>query len=264
MSILVGTKVLSILGRLTGRRWSRVLLLVDGIFVLLGGVTTGTVTTIQLLDRMANGHILPHWFNVMLPLMDNQRIAALFFTGLSLLLFRPHPSRPLRSRIFSLVMTFVVLTITWASNVAFACFYRIVRRRSRPAARNMRSTYGPVTSFILLFYSHVFAMDDDPVLRRRTFHMLARLCLSTLAALILRQASSTGTPVFFEEAFSTTVSEFTPLVRLALARSGSSAMEGGEKHKMGSDTCMSLASITGSILNCFVANDSHTLLANGS
>jgi Amino acid permease len=52
-AITDGTNVLSALGSLTGGSWLRILVLVDAISVLLGGVMTGTVTTIQLFDRMA-------------------------------------------------------------------------------------------------------------------------------------------------------------------------------------------------------------------
>jgi hypothetical protein len=51
-TIIDGTNVLSALGRLCGGNWLRILVLVDAVSVLLGGVMTGTVTTIQLLDRM--------------------------------------------------------------------------------------------------------------------------------------------------------------------------------------------------------------------
>jgi hypothetical protein len=52
-NIVNGTNVLSALGRLSGGNWLRILVLIDAVSVLLGGVMTGTVTTIQLLDRMA-------------------------------------------------------------------------------------------------------------------------------------------------------------------------------------------------------------------
>lgn len=52
-TIVNGTNVLSALGSLTGGGWLRILILIDAVAVLLGGIMTGTVTTIQLLDRMA-------------------------------------------------------------------------------------------------------------------------------------------------------------------------------------------------------------------
>ena len=52
-TIINGSNVLSALGRLSGGNWLRILVLVDAVSVLLGGIMTGTVTTIQLLDRMA-------------------------------------------------------------------------------------------------------------------------------------------------------------------------------------------------------------------
>ena len=52
-AIINGADVLSALGSLTGGNWLRILILIDAVSVLLGGVMTGTVTTIQLLDRMA-------------------------------------------------------------------------------------------------------------------------------------------------------------------------------------------------------------------
>ena len=52
-TIVGGANVLSALGGLAGGRWLRILVSIDAVSVLLGGVMTGTVTTIQLLDRMA-------------------------------------------------------------------------------------------------------------------------------------------------------------------------------------------------------------------
>jgi amino acid transporter len=52
-TIVDGANVLSALGGLAGGRWLRILVSIDAVSVLLGGVMTGTVTTIQLLDRMA-------------------------------------------------------------------------------------------------------------------------------------------------------------------------------------------------------------------
>ncbi|KAI0296097.1 amino acid/polyamine transporter I [Multifurca ochricompacta] len=86
-TLLGGANVLSALGSLAGGRWLRILVLVDAVSVLLGGVMTGTVTTTQLLDRMAHDHVLPRWFSMRLPLTGNQYIATLFSMGLSLLLY---------------------------------------------------------------------------------------------------------------------------------------------------------------------------------
>ena len=52
-TIIDGSNVLSALGRLNGGNWLCILVLVDAVSVLLGGIMTGTVTTIQLLDRIA-------------------------------------------------------------------------------------------------------------------------------------------------------------------------------------------------------------------
>ena len=52
-AIVNGSNVLSALGRLSGGNWLRILVLIDAVSVLLGGVMTGTVTAIQLLDRMS-------------------------------------------------------------------------------------------------------------------------------------------------------------------------------------------------------------------
>jgi amino acid transporter len=52
-AIVNGTNVLSALGNLAGGSWLRILILIDAVSVLLGGIMTGTVTAIQLLDRMA-------------------------------------------------------------------------------------------------------------------------------------------------------------------------------------------------------------------
>ena len=52
-AIVNGSNVLSALGSLSGGNWLRILVLIDAVSVLLGGVMTGTVTAIQLLDRMS-------------------------------------------------------------------------------------------------------------------------------------------------------------------------------------------------------------------
>jgi amino acid transporter len=52
-AIVNGSNVLSALGSFSGGNWLRILVLIDAVSVLLGGVMTGTVTAIQLLDRMS-------------------------------------------------------------------------------------------------------------------------------------------------------------------------------------------------------------------
>ncbi|KAN0137458.1 Amino acid permease domain containing protein [Lactarius tabidus] len=154
-AIANGPNVLSALGSLSGGNWLRVLVLIDAVSVLLGGVMTGTVTAIQLLDRMSHDHILPRWFSLRLPITGTQHIATLLSTGLSLLLYvasgmslltvsyvfsvaflfqlflfavsclllkmnRPSLSRPPHSGMFTLLMAFVVVIVTWAGNIALA------------------------------------------------------------------------------------------------------------------------------------------------
>ncbi|KAH9057249.1 amino acid permease-domain-containing protein [Lactarius vividus] len=154
-TIVNGSNVLSALGSLSGGNWLRILVLIDAVSVLLGGVMTGTVTAIQLLDRMAHDHILPHWFSLRLPVTGSQHIATLLSTGLSLLLYvgsgmslltvsyvfsvaflfqlflfavsclllklnRPGLSRPPHSGVFTLLMAFAVVIVTCAGNIALA------------------------------------------------------------------------------------------------------------------------------------------------
>ena len=52
-AIVNGSNVLSSLGGLSGGNWLRIVVMIDAVSVLLGGVMTGTVTANQLLDRMA-------------------------------------------------------------------------------------------------------------------------------------------------------------------------------------------------------------------
>jgi len=153
--IVNGSNVLSALGSLSGGKWLRVLVLIDAVSVLLGGVMTGTVTAIQLLDRMSHDYVLPRWFSLRLPITGTQHIATLLSTGLSLLLYvasgmslltvsyvfsvaflfqlflfavsclllrlnRPSLSRPPHSGMFTLLMAFVVVIVTWAGNIALA------------------------------------------------------------------------------------------------------------------------------------------------
>lgn len=154
-AIVNGSNVLSALGSLSGGNWLRILVLIDAVSVLLGGVMTGTVTAIQLLDRMSHDYVLPRWFSMRLPITGSQHIATLLSTGLSLLLYvasgmslltvsyvfsvaflfqlflfavaclllklnRPSVSRPPHSGMFTLLMAFVVVIVTWAGNIALA------------------------------------------------------------------------------------------------------------------------------------------------
>ncbi|KAH9959164.1 amino acid permease-domain-containing protein [Russula dissimulans] len=154
-TIVDGQNVLSALGSLSGGKWLRILVLIDAVSVLLGGVMTGTVTTIELLNRMAQDHILPHWFSLRLPVTGSLHIATLFSSGLSLLLYvgsgmslltvsyvfsvaflfqmllfavsslllklkRPRLSRPPHAGMSTLLIAFVVVIATWAGNVALA------------------------------------------------------------------------------------------------------------------------------------------------
>ncbi|KAI9451769.1 amino acid permease-domain-containing protein [Lactarius psammicola] len=154
-TIVNGSNVLSALGSLSGGNWLRILVLIDAVSVLLGGVMTGTVTAIQLLDRMAHDHVLPRWFSLRLPITGSQHVATLLSTGLSLLLYvgsgmslltvsyvfsvaflfqlllfavsclllklnRPSLSRPPHSGMFTLLMAFVVVIVTCTGNIALA------------------------------------------------------------------------------------------------------------------------------------------------
>ncbi|KAI0245718.1 amino acid permease-domain-containing protein [Lactifluus subvellereus] len=147
-TIVGGTNVLSALGSLAGGSWLRILVLVDAVSVLLGGVMTGTVTTIQLLDRMAQSVSF-------CAIYGSQHIATLFSSGLSLVLYvgsgmnlstvsyvfsvaflfqillfavsslllkvnRPCLSRPPHSGTFTLLVAFVVVIVTWVGNVVLA------------------------------------------------------------------------------------------------------------------------------------------------
>ncbi|KAI0265919.1 amino acid permease-domain-containing protein [Gloeopeniophorella convolvens] len=152
-TILGGANLLSVLGRLAGGSWLRILVLVDAIQVLLGGVLTGSVTATQLFDRLSRDHVLPSWFSLKLPVTGSHYVATLVSLGLSLLLFvasgmnlstvssmfsvsflfelflyalstlllklnRPRLSRPPHAGMFTLLMAFVVVIVTWAGNVA--------------------------------------------------------------------------------------------------------------------------------------------------
>ncbi|KAI9449880.1 amino acid permease-domain-containing protein [Russula earlei] len=154
-SIIDRQNVLSALGSLTGGGWLHILVLIDAVSVLLGGVLTGTVTTIELLERMAQDRILPHWFSLRLPVTGSLHIATLFSSGLSLLLYvgsgmslltvsyvfsiaflsqmllfavsslllklkRPRLSRPPHAGMFTLIMAFLVVIVTWAGNIVLA------------------------------------------------------------------------------------------------------------------------------------------------
>lgn len=190
-TIVNGTNVLSALGRLSGGSWLRILVLIDAVSVLLGGVMTGTVTTIQLLDRMANDHILPHWFSLRLPVTGSQHIAVLFASGLALLLYigsgmslstvsyvfsiaflfqlllfavsslllklkRSRLSRPPHSGILTLLMAFVVVVVTWAGNVALAPIALGVFAASFfvvLASLLVISTQPTILRFVIFFYS---------------------------------------------------------------------------------------------------------------
>lgn len=51
--ILSGANVLSIMGERVGGRWLRVMVVVDAMLVLAGGVLTGIFTVCGLLERLA-------------------------------------------------------------------------------------------------------------------------------------------------------------------------------------------------------------------
>ncbi|KAI0047380.1 hypothetical protein FA95DRAFT_1559224 [Auriscalpium vulgare] len=86
-TIASGANVLSALATRAAGRWLRIIVVVDAVSVLLGGVMTGVVTASRLFDRLARDRVLPQFFLWELPITKSPYIATLTSVGLSLLLY---------------------------------------------------------------------------------------------------------------------------------------------------------------------------------
>ncbi|KAG8821976.1 hypothetical protein FRC18_011138 [Serendipita sp. 400] len=77
--ILFGTNILSILAQEVGGRWLRLLLVIDAMTVLCGGMATGIFTACNLMRTLTNDGVLPKIFLRPMPLTGQPFIAPLFF-----------------------------------------------------------------------------------------------------------------------------------------------------------------------------------------
>ncbi|EJU05049.1 hypothetical protein DACRYDRAFT_114337 [Dacryopinax primogenitus] len=82
-----GTNVLSLLAERVAGRWLRIVVVVDAVAVLLGGVLAGIVMLCGLVDRLAHDHTLPALFLRRLPLTQSEYPSILFSLLLSLILY---------------------------------------------------------------------------------------------------------------------------------------------------------------------------------
>ncbi|KAI0065724.1 hypothetical protein BV25DRAFT_1821391 [Artomyces pyxidatus] len=152
-SITSGDNVLSVLADEAAGYWLRIIVVVDAISVLLGGVMTGIMASGTLFERLAQDRVLPQFFLWTLPYTGSQYISTLCSVGLALLLFvasgmsldtvssmfsvsflfeiflyavsdlllklnRPSLSRPPHAGFLTLVCAFIVVCTTWAGNIA--------------------------------------------------------------------------------------------------------------------------------------------------
>ncbi|KZP00412.1 hypothetical protein CALVIDRAFT_533426 [Calocera viscosa TUFC12733] len=82
-----GTNILSNLAQTVAGRWLRVVVVVDAVAVLLGGVLSGVVMLCGLVNRLASDHTLPHIFLKRLPITHSEFVSIGFCLALSLILY---------------------------------------------------------------------------------------------------------------------------------------------------------------------------------
>ncbi|KZT52939.1 hypothetical protein CALCODRAFT_458622, partial [Calocera cornea HHB12733] len=82
-----GANVLSVLAETVAGKWLRIIVVVDAIAVLLGGVLAGVVMLCGLVDRLAHDHTLPHVFLKRLPFTQSEFVSIGFSLALSLVMY---------------------------------------------------------------------------------------------------------------------------------------------------------------------------------
>lgn len=86
-TIASGANILSVLAEVAAGRWLRIVVVVDAVGVLLGGVLTGVLTADGLIGRLTRDRVLPQVFVSELPITGSTWLATLFSLLLALLLF---------------------------------------------------------------------------------------------------------------------------------------------------------------------------------
>ncbi|GJJ13232.1 hypothetical protein Clacol_007483 [Clathrus columnatus] len=103
--ILQGTNILSILASSVAGEWLRILVVIDAVLVLSGGIIDGICSANALLDRLAKDNVFPKWLLRTLPLTGAQYIAVTICLALDILLYA--------CSAFNLVTLSAVFTITF-------------------------------------------------------------------------------------------------------------------------------------------------------
>ncbi|KAG8833221.1 hypothetical protein FRC17_011113 [Serendipita sp. 399] len=108
--ILFGTNILSILAQEVGGRWLRLLLVIDAMTVLCGGMATGIFTACNLMRTLANDGVLPKLILRPMPLTGQPFVAPLFFLFACLAMYATSRFRLVTiSAVFSVTVLTVLL-----------------------------------------------------------------------------------------------------------------------------------------------------------
>lgn len=132
-TILSGANVLSALGLMVAGRWLRILVVVDAVIVLCGGVLTGMLASCELFGQLAQDRALPAVFFKHFPVTRAPYVSILSFTGFCALLYA---SAGGRLDVVSLMFSLVWLTVM--SQFPFALLFlkynrgRLKRTRRTP------------------------------------------------------------------------------------------------------------------------------------
>ncbi|KAF8531277.1 amino acid permease-domain-containing protein [Gautieria morchelliformis] len=104
-----GTNILSILAETVAGRWLRILVVVDAILVLAGGVIDGICSGCALLDRLAKDQVFSEALLKTLPVTGSQYLLIMFCFALNILLYAASG--------FSLTTISAVFTVTFLSTL---------------------------------------------------------------------------------------------------------------------------------------------------
>ncbi|KAF9453356.1 AAAP amino acid permease [Macrolepiota fuliginosa MF-IS2] len=157
--ILAGANVLSVLSLLAAGRWLRVLLAIDAIVVLCGGVLTGILSACELFGQLAQNRAIPALFLRALPVTGAPFMSIISFAAFCGLLYATAGGRlDVVSQMFSLV---------WLTVMTLFPLSLLLLKFNRGRLRRDRRT--PLFTILFAFIIVSIAIAGNIAVNPRTF-----------------------------------------------------------------------------------------------
>ncbi|KAJ3568956.1 hypothetical protein NP233_g5372 [Leucocoprinus birnbaumii] len=179
-TVLSGANVLSALGLLAAGRWLRVLVVIDAVIVLCGGVLTGILASCELFGQLAQDRVLPAIFFKRFPISGAPYVSILSFTAFCALLYA---SAGGSLEVVSLMFSLVWLTVMSQFPVAL-----LLLKYNRGWLKRVRGTpLSTVFSAILIMCA---AAAGNIAVNPRTFGYFSAYLIGITAIFFITQNKS--------------------------------------------------------------------------